>query len=153
MCGIAVTLHGDLRKGGFDVAEIARSQLDVGSFDVFVEAVQLGGAGDGDDPGLLGEEPRECDLGRGGMFAGGDLAEEVDERLIGLAGLGGKARDDVAEVGAGEGGVLADRAGEEAPTQGTERGRSRCPYRSCKASEAPELRVPATRGNTRSEGP
>ena len=44
-------------------------------------------------------------------------AEQIDQRLVRLAGLRREARHGVAEVGAGECGVLVDLAGEEALAQ------------------------------------
>jgi hypothetical protein len=42
---------------------------------------------DGHDPGLLGEQPGERDLGRGGVLAGCDPLQQVDQGLVGLACL------------------------------------------------------------------
>ena len=51
---VAAALHFDLRGGVLDLGELVGRQLDVGSADVLPQAVQLAGAGDRDDPGLLG---------------------------------------------------------------------------------------------------
>jgi hypothetical protein len=55
MLGVAGALRRDLRGGVLDLAEITGHQLKVGGADVLVEALQPPGAGNGDDPGLLGE--------------------------------------------------------------------------------------------------
>ena len=103
-----------------DVVEIVGGELDGGGAEVFFVAVELGGAGDGDDPGFLGEKPGEGDLGGGGLEAGGDLGEEVDEGLVGFAVFFGESWGDVAEIGFVEGGVGVDGAGEEAFAEGAE---------------------------------
>jgi hypothetical protein len=51
---VAAALHFDLRGGVLDLGELVGRQLDIGSADVLPQAVQLAGAGDRDDPGLLG---------------------------------------------------------------------------------------------------
>ena len=44
--------------------------------------MQLARAGDGDDPGLLGQEPGQGDLTGGGTLAVGDAREQVDDGLV-----------------------------------------------------------------------
>ena len=75
--------------------------------------MQLGGAGDRHDPGLLRQQPGERDLRRRRLLSAAMSAEQIDQRLVCLAGLRREARDDVAEVGAVERRVLVDRAGEK----------------------------------------
>ena len=70
-----------------------------GRADVFFEAGQFGGAGDGNDPGLLREQPGERDLGGGGFLALRDV-QQIDEGLVGLAGFRREAGEGAAEVGA-----------------------------------------------------
>ena len=83
--------------------------------DVLLEPVELRCAGDRGDPGLLREYPCERDLGRGGVVAFGDRADEFDVGEVRGASLWiGEAGDGVSEVAAGELGVGANRAGEEA---------------------------------------
>jgi hypothetical protein len=75
--------------------------------------MQLRGAGDGNGPRLLCEQPRESDL-RGGSVAGfADAAQKIDMGMVCFASLGGKPPDAVAYVSAVEGPVLVDFAGEE----------------------------------------
>src|SRR5436305_5293967 len=118
---VPVPLHRDLGRGAFDVAEIALGELDGGRRDVLLQAMQLRGAGDRHDPGLLGEEPGERDLGGRRALALRDAPEQVDQRPVRLPGLRGEAGDGVAEVGAVERGVLVDLAGEVALAQRAER--------------------------------
>ena len=117
MLGVAGALHRDLRGGGLDLAEVVGRQLDVDCADVLVEALQSSGAGDRDDPGLLGEQPGQRDLRGCGVLACGDRAEQVDQGLVRLSSLRREAGDDVAEVGAVERRVLGNRAREEALAQ------------------------------------
>jgi hypothetical protein len=60
-------LHRDLRRRSSNFAQVFGCQLDVGCPQVLVEALQLPGAGDRNDPRLLGEEPCQSDL-RGVAF-------------------------------------------------------------------------------------
>ena len=62
--GVARALRGDLRCSGLDLPQVVGGELDVGGGDVLLEPVQLRGAGDRDDPRLLGEQPGERDLRR-----------------------------------------------------------------------------------------
>jgi hypothetical protein len=118
--GVAFALDLEAGESTFDLLEIFSGEFDVGGSEVFFQAVELGGTGDGNDPGLLGEEPGEGDLGAGGFFLVGDFAQGFDDVLVGFAGFGLKARDGVADVVAGEGGFLVDGAGEEAFAEGAE---------------------------------
>jgi hypothetical protein len=52
---IPVTFHRDLRRCVVDMLKIIAGEFDRRRGDVFVEAVEFGGAGDWDDPGLLRE--------------------------------------------------------------------------------------------------
>ena len=63
MLRIAGALHRDLGNRALDVAEIVGGEFDVSRSDVLVEAAQLRGAGDRNDPRLLGKQPGERDLG------------------------------------------------------------------------------------------
>src|SRR5450755_2070416 len=83
---IAGALDLDLRGGRFDPGEVTGRELDRGSPDVLLQACRLGGSRDGDDPRLLGQQPSERDLRRRRALLPGNLGEEVDEGLVGLAG-------------------------------------------------------------------
>src|SRR5712692_4227965 len=65
LCGLGVPgpLHRDLGRGAFDVAEIALGELDGGRRDVLLQAMPLRRPGNRHDPGLLGQQPGERDLG------------------------------------------------------------------------------------------
>ena len=57
-----------------DLAQIVGRECEVGSAEVFFQAVQLGRAGDRHDPRLLREQPGERDLRRGCFLLRGDAA-------------------------------------------------------------------------------
>ena len=114
-------MHRDLRGGALDLAEVVGRQFDGSRPDVLLQAMQLRGARDRNDPRLLGEQPGERDLGRRRLLPLRDLAEQIDQGLVRLPGLRREARDDVAEVGAVERRVLVDLAREEALAQRAER--------------------------------
>src|SRR4029077_8852630 len=92
-------------------------EVDGNCCEVFFEARQLGGAWDGNNPRLLGKQPSERDLSRGGLLPYRDLAKEIHERPIRFPVLWRKARDDVAEITFVELRIFADLSGEEAFSQ------------------------------------
>jgi chorismate mutase len=114
MLRIAGALYRDLGNRTLDVVEIVGGEFDASRSDVLVEAVQLRGTGDRNDPRLLGKQPGDRDLGTRHPLLGCDFAEHLDQRLVRLSSLRREARNDVAEVGAVERRVLVDRAREEA---------------------------------------
>ena len=64
MRGVAGPLHRDLGDGAIDLAQVVGRQLDGGCAEVLLQAMQLGGAGDRNDPGLLRQQPGQGDLRR-----------------------------------------------------------------------------------------
>src|SRR6516164_6048672 len=116
-----MSLHRNLRSCVFDVAKIALGEFNGGCPDVFLKPMQLRGAWNWDDPGLLTEDPRQCDLGRRCLLPLSNLADQVYQGLVRLAGLWVEARDCIPEVAAVECGVLIDLAREEALAQRAER--------------------------------
>src|SRR6266545_8029494 len=61
--GIASSLHHDFGSGIFDLTQVVRRQFKVSRTEVLLQAVQLRGAWDGNNPGLLRQQPRQRDLG------------------------------------------------------------------------------------------
>jgi hypothetical protein len=88
-----MSLHRDLRSRVFDIVEIALGEFDGGRSNVLLQAMQLRGARNWDDPGLLPEDPRQCDLGRRCLFPLSNLTDQVDQGLVRPAGLWVEARD------------------------------------------------------------
>ena len=56
--------HRDLRDGAVHLAEVVGRRGHVNRSDVLLQALQLAGAWDGNDPWLLGKQPGQRDLGR-----------------------------------------------------------------------------------------
>ena len=77
-------MHRDLRGGAFDVAQVLRRELDGHRPDVLVQALKPARAGDGHNPRLLGQQPRERDLRGRGLLALRDAAEQIDQKLAQL---------------------------------------------------------------------
>ena len=75
--------------------------------------MELRSAGNGDNPGLLCEQPRQSDLRRCDLFLCGELSNHIHQRLIRLAVFLAEARDFVAEILIAELGVLVDCPREE----------------------------------------
>ena len=84
---IAIPLHLDVGEGPLDLAHIVSSQFEGGSAEILLQAVHLGGARDRHDPGLLRQQPPQRDLGRGRPLGRRDRPEQIDERLVRLAGF------------------------------------------------------------------
>ena len=108
------------RYGAFDLTEIVGRKFDCSRSDVLLQAMQLRGARDRNDPRLLGQQPGERDLSRCRLLPFCDLAKQIDQGLIRFPSLRRKARDDVAEVGTVERRVFVDLSREEALAQRAE---------------------------------
>ena len=98
-------LDRDVRGGLLHAVEIVRSQFDIDSAQVFVEPVQLGGAGNWNKRRFLRQHPGQRDLRRRRPLRRGDPLEQIDQRLIRLHGLGSEARQDTTQI------VLRERCG------------------------------------------
>ena len=109
--GIAGALDGDLGACDIQLVDFFGRKCDVDSADVFFEAMQLGGAGDGNDPRFLSQQLCEGDLRRRHFFLLREFADHIDHGLIRFAVFRREARDDVAKVGLVELRVCADLAG------------------------------------------
>ncbi len=96
-------------------------QYDIGGAEVFLQPVQLGRAGDRHDPRLLRQQPGQRDLRRRRAFLRRDSSDGIDQALIGGAGLGRKARHDVAEIVGAEGRVGVDGSGQKPLAERAER--------------------------------
>jgi len=100
--------------GGFNFLEVGGGEFDLKRADVLFQAMELGCAGDWNDPRLLREQPGEGNLRGRGVFSAAQFCEQIDHGLVGLQGFRREAGQGTAEVVAGECGALVDLAGEEA---------------------------------------
>src|SRR6266550_2816123 len=117
MFGVPSPLHRDLRGGALDVAEIVRRKLDGNCADVLLQARELAGAWDGNNPRLLGKQPGERYLSRCRLLPFCDLAKQINQGQIRESCLRRKARDGVADVRTVERRVFVDLSREEALPQ------------------------------------
>src|SRR5438309_8977989 len=76
--------------------------------------------GNGDDPWLLREQPRERDLRGGGVLLRGEAGEQVHDCLVRLAIFFREAREVAAEVALLELRVRVELAGEESASERAE---------------------------------
>ena len=129
--GVAIALHRDLRRRAFDLAKIIRGQLECCCAQVLLKTLQLRGARDWNDPGLLSEQPGECKLRGGRVLACGDFDQEVYQSLVCPPGLRRETRDDISEVRAAEGSVLVDLPGEETFAEGAKRNKANAEFLEC----------------------
>src|ERR1700686_4609661 len=83
--------------------EIIGSEFDCDCSKVLVQTLQLARSRYRNDPRLLGEEPRERDLSRRRLLSVCDLAEQIDDRLVGFPSLRSEAREPGSNVGRVEG--------------------------------------------------
>src|SRR5262249_19149368 len=88
--------------------------------EVLLETVELRRARDRNDPRLLGEEPRERDLGGRGLLLAADPPEEIDHGLIRLAIFRSESRQGIAKIGFVERGLLVELAGKASSSERAE---------------------------------
>src|ERR1035438_2826101 len=81
------SLHRDLGGGAVNLTEVVRRKFDCHSSYVFVQAMQLGGAWNWNDPRFLGEQPRERDLSGRRLLPLANPSEQLDQDLICLERL------------------------------------------------------------------
>lgn len=117
---VAGTLNLNFRDGGFDTFQIVLREFDCSGADVFFEAVQFRSARNRHDPRLLGQQPCKRDLCRRRLLAGCNAGYDIDQGVIGLAGIRREARHGITEVGAVELRVFVDRTGQKALAEWTE---------------------------------
>ncbi len=117
---IALADDGNGLQGLLDGGEIGRCEHHVGRADVLLKAVQLGGARNRHDPGLLRQQPGDGDLRPAHALRRGECAQHLHQPGVGLAVLRAEARHDVAEVALVEGGVGVDGSGQKPPAQRAE---------------------------------
>ena len=76
--------------------------------------MQFCSTGDRNDPRFLSQKPGERNLGTCSILSSCDFAKQVNQSLVRFPRLRREAWHDISEVGAVEGRVLIDCAGEEA---------------------------------------
>ena len=86
---------------------------------VLIQALEFARAGNGHDPGFLRQQPGQRDLRRGGAFFCSDLFKQINHGPVGFDRLWRKARIAAADIGAVEGRVLVDLAGQVTAAQRT----------------------------------
>jgi hypothetical protein len=114
---IAFALDLDSRGCIRDCAQILPRKLDIGGADVLLEPVELGRAGDGNDRGPLGKQPRERNLSRGLALLVANPLQQIHERLVLLHRLRLEARDAFAEIALAQISDFAYCAGQETLAQ------------------------------------
>ena len=134
-----------------DLAQIIKRKLDIRSSEILFETVELRRAGDRNHPGLLGENPRNCDLGRCRVLPLGEVADHINYSLVRLAILCREARDNVAEIALVELRIFLYRSGEESLSERTERNESDAKLFECRQDFL--FRALSTRGNIRFGAP
>src|SRR5688500_10032489 len=112
--GVASASSAELRSALLDFAEVCGRELQGGAAQVLLQALELGRAGDRNDPPLLREEPRECDLRRRRALSRGDRGEQLDEHAVRLARLALESRERRAEVALVEVRRRVDASGKKA---------------------------------------
>src|SRR5579871_2378380 len=90
--GKALALNWNLGSCRIDLIEILRRQVDGSGAHVFFQSMYLGCSGNRDNPGLLGKQPGERDLGGRCVPSFRDHAEQVDNSLVGFPSLLRKPR-------------------------------------------------------------
>src|SRR6185436_10903139 len=110
----------DLRRGAVNVVQVCLAELNGRRCDVLLQAMQLCRPWNRHDPGLLGKQPGECDLGERHVLPLSDGVEEVDQRPVRLPSFRCETRYGVPEIGAVKGGIFVDLARKVALPQGTE---------------------------------
>jgi hypothetical protein len=115
--GVPRPLHRDLGGSTLDLPEVVSSELDCRYAKVLLLALQLTGAGDGHNPRLLGQQPRQRELRRGSLLRC-KRGQHIHQPLIRFTCLGRKARGDIAKVSLVERRVLVDLSRQEAFAKG-----------------------------------
>jgi hypothetical protein len=118
LIGIAAAVDLDARRQVVQLAEFGLGEGDVGGGEVLLESVQLGGARDGHDPRLLGEQPGERNLPRGGALGGCDGLDLLDQCEVVFQRLAGEPRNLRPQIVLSKRGRGVDGAGEEALAKG-----------------------------------
>src|SRR5438045_1959289 len=97
--------------------KIIGGEFDCRCSNVLLQAMELRGARDWNNPRLLCKQPRERDLSRCRLLAFCDLAEQIDQCLIRFARFRRKARQRAAQIRTVEGGVFTNLSREKTSSE------------------------------------
>ena len=115
--GVRTMPHeGDPAVFPFEFFQLLRRQAHGGTAEKVVEMGRIGRAGDGSDPGGLGQEPGDGELGHGALLALGPATDQAGQGHVVLQGFRGELRQG-GQAPCGKAAVLVDGAGQEAPSQ------------------------------------
>lgn len=121
MLRIPRSLYGDAGSRALDIPEVVRGQFNFNRTEVLLQARQLGRTGYGCDPGLLGEQPGQGQLGGRSVLSGGQFSQHIHQGLVRLPFLGCEPGYDVAEIVTVELRLVVDLPGEKSLAQRAER--------------------------------
>jgi hypothetical protein len=107
----------DLGGSSLDRIQIFRGQFNVQCSEVLIQPVELRRAGNGNNPGLLRQQPRECDLRRCCFLLFRKASDQVNQNLIGLPILPFETRDLASKIAALELGLRRDLPSQETFSQ------------------------------------
>lgn len=109
----------DVRCRSVDFVYIGRRESDGGGAQVFFETMQLARSGDRHYPGMLRQQPCQCDLRRCKVSASGQAGEQIKQRLIGRHCRRRETRKSTARITALEGRARRNFAGQKPLAQRT----------------------------------
>ena len=112
---VARTLHGHLSQQIADLTKIVCAQFNIGPAKVLSQAMQLGGARNWRNPRLLRKQPSQRNPGGSRLLALGDLADQLDQVVVGMPSLVGETRQRVADIAFPERRAVVDLAGQLTP--------------------------------------
>src|SRR4029453_15047509 len=121
MLRIPSAVHFDPCSRAVDVAQIVRRQLNLRRTEVLLESIALRCSWNRHDPGLLRQQPGQCDLCRCGLLPFCERLQPLDESEIRFAIVLCEPWHHVPEVGRIECGFVVDPPGEKSLAERTER--------------------------------
>src|SRR4051794_29673183 len=110
--GIAIALNGNFGGHSVQLLKIGGREFDASRSDVLPQSMQSCGAGNRNDPRLLGEQPCERYLGRCGTLPLSKRLDDIDQTTIRLESLGREPREGATVIVRVELCLLCDRSGE-----------------------------------------
>ena len=111
LLGIPVALNGNLGGRANQFMEIVRREFNASRPDVLLQSLQSCGAGDRDDPRLLGKQPGERHLSGFSMLPRCERFDNIHQSAVCPPSLRGEARERATIVARIKLRVFRDRAG------------------------------------------